>query len=178
MPSSFRKSSKEEPLLGFSGIVFILACESRHEREQDRTRALSRPTARGQSTACPLIEIDHRVEVGVDALGERAEGGELLAVLLQEAGPVRVGSPLRIVDDTGAVCASVQRRPDHAGLILHRLGEANPLLDQRLLLLILSPLQKCQLERSEEHTSELQSHLNLVCRLLLEKKKRVTKQSE
>src|SRR5260370_15985478 len=26
-------------------------------------------------------------------------------------------------------------------------------------------------ERSEEHTSELQSHLNLVCRLLLEKKK-------
>src|SRR5260370_21404547 len=26
-------------------------------------------------------------------------------------------------------------------------------------------------QRSEEHTSELQSHLNLVCRLLLEKKK-------
>src|SRR5260370_705345 len=29
-------------------------------------------------------------------------------------------------------------------------------------------------ERSEEHTSELQSHLNLVCRLLLEKKKITT----
>src|SRR5260370_23390055 len=28
--------------------------------------------------------------------------------------------------------------------------------------------------RSEEHTSELQSHLNLVCRLLLEKKKKTT----
>src|SRR2546429_5763938 len=28
-------------------------------------------------------------------------------------------------------------------------------------------------ERSEEHTSELQSRLHLVCRLLLEKKKRV-----
>src|SRR5260370_16821069 len=28
--------------------------------------------------------------------------------------------------------------------------------------------------RSEEHTSELQSHLNLVCRLLLEKKKKIT----
>src|SRR5260370_17152511 len=27
--------------------------------------------------------------------------------------------------------------------------------------------------RSEEHTSELQSHLNLVCRLLLEKKKQL-----
>src|SRR5260370_21430535 len=31
-----------------------------------------------------------------------------------------------------------------------------------------------QRERSEEHTSELQSHLNLVCRLLLEKKKKRT----
>src|SRR5260370_9649494 len=29
-------------------------------------------------------------------------------------------------------------------------------------------------KRSEEHTSELQSHLNLVCRLLLEKKKQLT----
>src|SRR5438477_6682251 len=28
--------------------------------------------------------------------------------------------------------------------------------------------------RSEEHTSELQSHVNLVCRLLLEKKKKAT----
>src|SRR6185369_18033241 len=42
----------------------------------------------------------------------------------------------------------------------------------------LHPLQQLQragatsiLGRSEEHTSELQSHLNLVCRLLLEKKK-------
>src|SRR5260370_1494482 len=32
------------------------------------------------------------------------------------------------------------------------------------------------LPRSEEHTSELQSHLNLVCRLLLEKKKRKREQ--
>src|SRR4051812_49597823 len=31
---------------------------------------------------------------------------------------------------------------------------------------------RSRLRRSEEHTSELQSHVNLVCRLLLEKKKR------
>src|SRR5476649_2995112 len=31
--------------------------------------------------------------------------------------------------------------------------------------------------RSEEHTSELQSHSDLVCRLLLEKKKKTTKES-
>src|SRR5690242_21201812 len=33
------------------------------------------------------------------------------------------------------------------------------------------PSALTQWKRSEEHTSELQSHVNLVCRLLLEKKK-------
>src|ERR1039457_7295454 len=32
-------------------------------------------------------------------------------------------------------------------------------------------------QRSEEHTSELQSPCNLVCRLLLEKKKKITKET-
>src|SRR4030066_467146 len=32
--------------------------------------------------------------------------------------------------------------------------------------------------RSEEHTSELQSHLNLVCRLLLAKKNKITTQTD
>src|SRR2546430_3952420 len=35
-----------------------------------------------------------------------------------------------------------------------------------------SPSKKSRSNRSEEHTSELQSQSNLVCRLLLEKKKR------
>src|SRR5438477_12419352 len=33
-------------------------------------------------------------------------------------------------------------------------------------------LRQFHRQRSEEHTSELQSHVNLVCRLLLEKKKK------
>src|SRR5438132_3574661 len=36
-------------------------------------------------------------------------------------------------------------------------------------------LARQQNVRSEEHTSELQSHSDLVCRLLLEKKKKTTK---
>src|SRR5260221_3960711 len=36
----------------------------------------------------------------------------------------------------------------------------------------------CRLGRSEEHTSELQSHSDLVCRLLLEKKKKSTRKSK
>src|SRR5438477_6048292 len=34
-----------------------------------------------------------------------------------------------------------------------------------------------RVQRSEEHTSELQSHVNLVCRLLLEKKKKKKKKA-
>src|SRR5438034_1680035 len=34
------------------------------------------------------------------------------------------------------------------------------------------PPEECANSRSEEHTSELQSHSDLVCRLLLEKKKK------
>src|SRR5438034_8170841 len=37
---------------------------------------------------------------------------------------------------------------------------------------ITSPFQPLWCGRSEEHTSELQSHSDLVCRLLLEKKKK------
>src|SRR5260370_32758406 len=40
------------------------------------------------------------------------------------------------------------------------------------------PLLILSMTRSEEHTSELQSHLNLVCRLLLEKKKKIARTDE
>src|SRR5699024_12014543 len=50
----------------------------------------------------------------------------------------------------------------------------NVVLEQKVLVLLLNKLwNKCSsLQRSEEHTSELQSRFDLVCRLLLEKKKK------
>src|SRR5260370_18085986 len=57
-----------------------------------------------------------------------------------------------------------------------------PVLEPRLEELVEKGRRACRLRattsafsavRSEEHTSELQSHLNLVCRLLLEKKKNI-----
>src|SRR5687768_17988443 len=39
----------------------------------------------------------------------------------------------------------------------------------------LAPMERAFLDRSEEHTSELQSRLHLVCRLLLEKKNKQKK---
>src|SRR5476649_3109113 len=40
-----------------------------------------------------------------------------------------------------------------------------------------APCPRALLRRSEEHTSELQSHSDLVCRLLLEKKKKIKNQN-
>src|SRR5438477_4535262 len=54
--------------------------------------------------------------------------------------------------------------------------EAADLVAQEFSVLQLKKPQHGKFLRSEEHTSELQSHVNLVCRLLLEKKN--LKQSE
>src|SRR2546422_8613235 len=47
----------------------------------------------------------------------------------------------------------------------------SPTPARRRLKAILDTLRRLRAGRSEEHTSELQSRLHLVCRLLLEKKK-------
>ena len=51
-------------------------------------------------------------------------------------------------------------------------GEETTITDEELVLLLQSMIKQRHESRSEEHTSELQSRRNLVCRLLLEKKKK------
>src|SRR2546422_4496112 len=55
-------------------------------------------------------------------------------------------------------------------------AEFNAWCDPEALDAVLRAELPTELVRSEEHTSELQSRLHLVCRLLLEKKKRTQKQ--
>src|SRR5256885_6036209 len=55
------------------------------------------------------------------------------------------------------------------GLAVRILGEVNP--ERLRILRDADTIVQSEMERSEEHTSELQSPCNLVCRLLLEKKK-------
>src|SRR5260370_19638298 len=75
------------------------------------------------------------------------------------------------------------RRPPRSTLFpyttLFRSDEVDAVVGLGAALVLLHFLAQLLLEevkkhkRSEEHTSELQSHLNLVCRLLLEKKKKL-----
>src|SRR5437667_9199000 len=68
------------------------------------------------------------------------------------------------------VSARRHRRPDRLQLLSHRSGALGSVF--RLL------REQPEDRRSEEHTSELQSHHDLVCRLLLEKKKNKQKNSK
>src|SRR5438477_8849883 len=78
--------------------------------------------------------------------------GERVALL----GPNGAGKTTTLLMCLGAV------RPD-AGTV-HLLGHRLPRERSKA-------MTRVGFDRSEEHTSELQSHVNLVCRLLLEKKK-------
>src|SRR5260370_5389225 len=76
---------------------------------------------------------------------------------------------------------SVEAQSDQSGVVNNWLFDPSRVLNQISPVLvengafrivqILNIDPSRPIDRSEEHTSELQSHLNLVCRLLLEKKK-------
>src|SRR5436190_7282317 len=56
--------------------------------------------------------------------------------------------------------------------------EMLPLMTPRYYSISSSPIADGNSHRSEEHTSELQSHSDLVCRLLLEKKKKIIRKDK
>src|SRR5438132_5809579 len=86
--------------------------------------------------------------------------------LSRKTGMLRVTSELRhnagtISFEGGAIIfAEIRSNPHPLGALLLRTGKISE-----------ADLERARDMRSEEHTSELQSHSDLVCRLLLEKKK-------
>src|SRR5690606_41605961 len=91
-----------------------------------------------------------------------APTAEIYTLSLHDALPILVGQ----VGADGVLLVGVQPGdvPEHVAAA-EQLGEAREAGPRR-------GRGRCVLHRSEEHTSELQSRENLVCRLLLEKKKR------
>src|SRR5690242_20825143 len=87
--------------------------------------------------------------------------GSLLAKQGRPAGVLRVAV-------VGGGCSGLQYKMDLQD------GPANRdiLVETAGVRVVVDPKSALYVTRSEEHTSELQSHVNLVCRLLLEKKKK------
>src|SRR5262249_59999762 len=85
--------------------------------------------------------------------------------------PLPLHDALPISQEGGARERSDERHPRLRGDRLHRVGRGRThLADERKHAVLVDQA----LGRSEEHTSELQSLTNLVCRLLLEKKKQTS----
>src|SRR2546422_3047256 len=103
--------------------------------------------------AAELFEIHGKVP--------RARAAEESEVLL----PV---TPVRAAEDVHAVVSTIQQR---ASAILASELSLDPKATMGFAMALSEACQNI-VERSEEHTSELQSRLHLVCRLLLEKKKK------
>src|SRR5690242_21147879 len=74
-------------------------------------------------------------------------------------------------DHLARFAAPARGRPQ-LGVVSGRRRQGKTYLLQALAEQVGLALPSAPAHRSEEHTSELQSHVNLVCRLLLEKKKK------
>src|SRR5690625_5021637 len=97
-------------------------------------------------------------EVGVDGLNQMSTDKEILQVELAEPGPERIW----YVGDAFAQGFTLEQVHEITRIDPWFLAQIKEIVDIELALE----------QRSEEHTSELQSRGHLVCRLLLEKKKK------
>src|SRR5207249_10509262 len=102
-----------------------------------------------------FYQIDAEVLGGSDAPGIDAELIEMVMTFFDRLGLEGVQLDINSIGDK-------QCRPKYVELLR---AELQKVKDQ------LGPDSQRRIERSEEHTSELQSCFDLVCRLLLEKKK-------
>src|ERR1041385_3928921 len=89
------------------------------------------------------------------------------AVLLQEQGEEIVGLSMQLWRDNGRCCSlddlwDARRVAMQLGIPYYVLN-----LEKDFEKTVVAPFVETYLRRSEEHTSELQSRLHLVCRLLL-----------
>src|SRR5688572_7576173 len=145
-------------------------------------------------TASPKVRLRRREEVGVpiSAAGAAARGAALIArrspgvasPCVEDLGDLRArargrrsdrtasGEDLRehVLQHLGVLDVHPVRRRGHEPARRRRAGEGS---EGRLAGVDVDERGRVG-DRSEEHTSELQSQSNLVCRLLLEKKKKKT----
>src|SRR5260370_4038906 len=151
-------TSKKEKSMADRSATFVSTATS--EREKAIEQALNQIERRfGKGAIMKLGEIS-RIHVDVIPTGSIAldlalgVGGIPRGRITEIYGPEASGKTTL----GQHIIASAQHAGGYAAFI-----DAEHALDRTY-------AARCGIDRSEEHTSELQSHLNLVCRLLLEKK--------
>src|SRR5256885_8148657 len=118
----------------------------------------------------------HRGVFGREPLRLAAVAGSLSTMLLSTAKPMPAANPAqeqvsKDFQQTVTLGAGQSVRVDHKFGSVRLHGESGR--DVKISATIRAQASSHEEARSEEHTSELQSPCNLVCRLLLEKKKNI-----
>src|SRR5438105_9987123 len=119
------------------------------------------PTPPGERCSGQVHSADIHVRHIGDALRVQKEDPIPLRICDPEAPPVGKDSTHRVLRGEDQLGQILARERDLDGEALDRLAPDR----------VREPQQQPGQPRSEEHTSELQSRVDLVCRLLLEKKK-------
>src|SRR6266480_3560817 len=177
-----------EVVLGVAALVPALEEVGVEGNEQAAARILA---LQGEYVLRLLVELAAVVAVlHPDVVAEDDDLPERLLVVELQRDLLAELAQLREVRDAGLDLAVERQRRDfrrqrfdapahafadrvdqhHADLVgrPEDLAHRAPLVDERA---VTGQREDAGVARSEEHTSELQSHVNLVCRLLLEKKK-------
>src|SRR5437667_1828403 len=103
--------------------------------------------------------LDHVLLTGPPGLGKTT----LAHIIANEMGAQLRSTSGPAIEKTGDIAALLTNLQEGDVLFIDEIHRLLPALEEKLY---------PAMERSEEHTSELQSHHDLVCRLLLEKKKK------
>src|SRR5438445_6957595 len=115
---------------------------------------------------------DRALHVQADGVVEPLIAARALLKLIEREQPLLVILGKQAIDDdngqTGQVLAALWNRPQATYASKLELGPSSARVTRE----VDAGLETLEVDRSEEHTSELQSRQYLVCRLLLEKKKK------
>src|SRR3989454_1898307 len=187
-PSSTTQPSASNALRGGSSAAVTRRSIGRPPRSRlhaTRTPLKSRPSGRRNVSPGSLIAIGERGSGPAIALSNSAASATVRAIgpcTLSEdhaasrghAGtrPAAVRSPTTLQKAAGLRSEPPVSLPSAIGTMPHASATAAPPLEPPHVFVRSYGL------RSEEHTSELQSPCNLVCRLLLEKKKQKSKETQ
>src|SRR5688572_12829294 len=190
LATSIREHGVIQPLIvapGQNGIYILIAGERRLQASRKAglktVPVVIRHASDQQLLELALIENVQRADLNAIEEAEAYQHLEKEFKLSHEDIANRVGknrstiaNTVRLLEASAAVKQALVNRQisgGHARAMLKLSAKAQDELLNKIILLDLSVRTTEMLARSEEHTSELQSQSNLVCRLLLEKKKTI-----
>src|SRR5260370_301875 len=172
-------NKRTSTLLALAGALALMVSAPAFAQNTATPAAAAAPVAVGGATAAadnsaaaPAAEVELSRQAGLKVDGEHRDTTIMRAQTavgaVQSSLARRLSSGMQFLATVGSTGPFIGLFGTVFGIMNSFIGIANTNTTN---LAVVAPARLVVLVRSEEHTSELQSHLNLVCRLLLYKNK-------